>query len=53
MHLDDLLSRYFGTRELGDVSPSALSAGIDRMEVDLGMATDLGQRFALWCLLQS
>jgi hypothetical protein len=51
MDLDDLLYRYFGARELAEVPPAALSAGIERMQVDLGMATDRGQRFALWCLL--
>jgi hypothetical protein len=51
MDLDDLLYRYFGARELAEVPPAALSAGIERMQVDLGMATDPDQRFALWCLL--
>lgn len=51
MDLDDLLYRYFGSRDLADVPPAALSAGAERMQVDLGMATDPGQRFALWCLL--
>ena len=51
MDLDDLLFRYFGARELADVPAAALSAGIERMQVDLGMARDPGQRFALWCLL--
>lgn len=51
MDLDDLLFRYFGSRDLDDVSPSALSAGAERMQVDLGMTRDPGQRFALWCLL--
>ena len=51
MDLDDLLFRYFGARDLADVAPASLSAGTDRMLVDLGMATDPGQRFALWCLL--
>ena len=51
MDLDDLLFRYFGARELADVPAPALNAGIERMQVDLGMARDPGQRFALWCLL--
>ena len=42
-----MLYRYFGARELDEVPPAALSAGIERMQVDLGMATDRGQRFAL------
>lgn len=51
MDLDDLLFRYFGSRDLADIAPAALSAGAERMQVDLGMARDPGQRFALWCLL--
>lgn len=51
MDLDDLLFRYFGSRELTEVPPDALNAGIERMEVDLGLAKDPGQRFAIWCLL--
>lgn len=51
MRFDDLLFRYFGTREIGAVSETALQAGVERMEVDFGMASDPSQRFALWCLL--
>ncbi len=51
MDLDDLLFRYFGSRDLADVSPAALSAGAERMQVDLGMTRDRKQRFALWSLL--
>lgn len=51
MDLDDLLYHYFGAREIADVSPTVLSAGVERMQVDLGMAREPGRRFALWCLL--
>lgn len=51
MDLDDLLYRYFGARDFADVGQTALDAGIERIQVDLGMAHDPGQRFALWCLL--
>lgn len=51
MDMADLLQRYFGTRDLAEVSPAALPAGTERMRVDLGMTTDPGQRFALWSLL--
>ena len=51
MDLDDLLFRYFGARELADVPQSALSAGVERMQVDFGLETDPGRRFPLWCLL--
>lgn len=51
MDLDDLLFRYFGVRELENVAPAALDAGIERMRVDFGLEKDPGKRFALWCLL--
>ena len=51
MDLDDLLFRYFGAREIGQVAPAAVEAGIERMRVDFGLETDRGRRFALWCLL--
>jgi hypothetical protein len=51
MDMADLLQRYFGTRELEDVAPAALPAGIERMRVDFGMTQDRGPRFALWTLL--
>lgn len=51
MNMADLLQRYFGTRELEDVAPAALPAGIERMRVDFGMTQDRGPRFALWTLL--
>ena len=51
MDLDDRLRHYFGTGELAAVPPAALAAGIERMRVDLGLATDRPTRFALWALL--
>jgi hypothetical protein len=51
MNFDDQLRRYFGTADLAAVAPAALAAGIERMRVDLGLATDRGNRFALWALL--
>lgn len=51
MDLDDLLFRYFGTSDMAQVPPSARRAGIEWIEVDLGLAKDRGQRFALWALL--
>ncbi len=47
MTFDDQLERYFGTRDLNGVSESALAAGIERMAVDFGLATDRRQKFAL------
>jgi hypothetical protein len=51
MDLDDQLRRYFGTTNLAEVSAVTLTAGVERMRVDLGLATDRGTRFALWSLL--
>ncbi|MEP7131019.1 MAG: hypothetical protein ABI770_07815 [Sphingomicrobium sp.] len=51
MDLDDQIHRYFGTSELASVPAPALQAGIERMTVDLGLASDPGERFALWALL--
>ena len=51
MDMADLLQRYFGTRDLAEVAPAALPAGMDRMQVDFGMEQDRGARFALWTLL--
>ena len=51
MNFDDQLHRYFGTTDLAAVPDSALMAGIERMQVDLGLEKDRGRRFALWALL--
>ena len=51
MNLDDQIRRYFGTSDLESVPPEALAAGIEHMLVDLGLAKDRGERFALWALL--
>lgn len=51
MDLDHLLNQYFGTSLLAEVSPAVQAAGIDRLQVDLGLETDRSRRFALWSLL--
>lgn len=51
MQMDDLLQRYFGTRDLAAIAPAALPDGIARMRVDFGLATDRAARFALWSML--
>ena len=33
--------------------PEALNAGIERMQVDLGLTHDRNERFALWALLHA
>jgi len=53
MNFDDQIRRYFGTTKLGDVAPAAFEAGIEHMLVDLGLATERGERFALWALLHT
>lgn len=51
MTFEDQLERYFGTRDPGVIAPRAIDAAMERMQVDLGMSTDPGSRFALWCML--
>ena len=51
MNFDDQVRRYFGTSDLASVPPEALGAGIEHMQVDLGLTKDRGERFALWALL--
>jgi hypothetical protein len=51
MDLDHLLDHYFGTSELAQASPAMREAGLDRLRVDFGLATDRSRRFALWSLL--
>jgi hypothetical protein len=59
MNLDDQIRRYFrasslaevAPEALAEVAPEALAAGIEHMQVDLGLTKDRGDRFALWALL--
>lgn len=51
MDFDDQLRRYFGTTDLSSLPSEALAAGIERMQVDLGLEKDRSRRFALWALL--
>lgn len=51
MDLDDQLRRYFGTTDFAAIPPQALAAGIEHMQVDLGLEHDRARRFALWALL--
>jgi len=51
MNFDDQLRRYFGTADLAEVAPGALAAGVERMQVDLGLERDRGRRFGLWAVL--
>ena len=51
MNLDDQIRRYFGASDLASVPSEALAAGIEHMQVDLGLTKDRGERFALWALL--
>jgi hypothetical protein len=53
MNLDDQIRRYFGTSNLASVPPAALAAGIEQMQVNLGLTRDRGERFALWALLHT
>ena len=51
MDFDQLLQRYFGTDDPGQLTPAVLEAGVDRLRVDLGLEVDRERRFALWSLL--
>jgi len=51
MDFDDQLRRYFGTADIGAIAPSALAAGLERMQVDFGLEKDRSRRFALWALM--
>jgi hypothetical protein len=51
MNFDDQLRRYFGTADLSSLPAQALAAGVERMQVDLGLEQDRSRRFALWALL--
>ncbi|WP_260923048.1 hypothetical protein [Novosphingobium sp. 9] len=51
MDLDDQLRRFFGTEDLATLSPGALESGVERMQVEFGLETDSGRRFALWALM--
>lgn len=51
MDYDDQLRRYFGSDDLAGLPAGALAAGIERIQVDLGLEKDRSRRFALWTLL--
>ena len=51
MDLNDQLRLYFGTADMAAIPPNALAAGIERMQVDFGLETDRGRRFALWAVM--
>ncbi|ALJ13323.1 MULTISPECIES: hypothetical protein [Sphingopyxis] len=51
MDFDDQLRRYFGTTDLASLRPEALEAGTERMQVDFGLETNKGRRFALWTFM--
>lgn len=51
MEMPDLLQRYFGTPELGDIDPKAIPAATERMQVDLALEQDKGRSFAIWTLM--
>lgn len=51
MEFDEQMRRFFGTDDLGAVSPEGIAIGIERMRVEFGLETDNGRRFAMWSLL--
>lgn len=51
MNLDNQILHHFGTSDLAAIPADALAAGIERMKVNLGLAKDRGERYALWASL--
>lgn len=51
MDFDDQMRRYFGSGDLGEVTPAVLAGGMERLKVDFGLEQDRGRRFAMWALL--
>lgn len=51
MDLDDQFRRYFGTADLGSLTPAALAAGTEHLRVDFGLEKTPDRKFALWALL--
>lgn len=51
MDFDDQLFHYFGTSDLAAIPPAAFEAGTERMQVDFGLESNSGRRFALWALM--
>ena len=51
MNFHDQLFRYFGTSDIGAMTPEVLESGLDHMRVDFGLEKDPGRRFALWALM--
>lgn len=51
MDLDHLLHEYFGSADLSQVTAAGQAAGVERLQVDLGLEKDRSRRFALWLLL--
>lgn len=51
MDLNDQLRHFFGSEDISTLSPDAVAAGTERMQVAFGLETDGARRFALWTLL--
>jgi hypothetical protein len=51
MDFDDQLVRYFGTTDLGSLTPGAVEAGRDRLAIEFGLESDRGRRIAMWAVL--
>jgi hypothetical protein len=51
MEFDQLIVRFFGTKDIDTLSAEQLLAGLDRLRLQFGLEKDSGRRLALWCLL--
>ena len=51
MDFDQLLVRFFGTKDIDALGPEALAGGMTRLRLQFSLEKDEEQRFGLWCLM--
>jgi hypothetical protein len=51
MDFDQLLIRFFGTKDIDGLAPDALVAGISRLQLQFSLEKNEEQRFGYWCLM--
>lgn len=52
MDLDALLTHYFGSAALEELSPPVLERGQERLRIDFGVEPEPSRKFALWVLME-
>lgn len=53
MDLDALLTHYFGSVALEEISPPVLERGQERLRIDFGVEPEPSRKFALWVLMEA